>query len=240
MENFKEKLRDGLKPLYEDLFNNLNIGFNRETDTAFVMNWGENFPTEMNTGILFVGKAVNGWAKKEDQSFEKLFARKDQMKWVEDLWDSKKNYVTKKSAFWRVIKGIIANYDKTANPWYSYIAWSNLYKISPNNSKGGGNPSKNEKDNQLALCRIILQKEIEILSPKYVILLTSGWESKTGFLWYLNGKQHTTHLEEITWSGKNKIRVYKINDTIFITSVHPQGKNEAEHVKQIINILNKY
>jgi len=56
MENFKEKLRDGLKPLYEDLFNNLNIGFNRETDTAFVMNWGENFPTERNTGILFVGK----------------------------------------------------------------------------------------------------------------------------------------------------------------------------------------
>ena len=222
------------------MFNNLNIGFNRETDTAFVMNWGENFPTERNTGILFVGKAVNGWAKKEDQSFEKLFARKDQMKWVEDLWNSKDNYVTKKSAFWRVIKGIITNYDKTINPWYSYIAWSNLYKMSPNNSKGGGNPSKKEKDNQLALCRKILQKEIEILSPKYVILLTSGWESKTGFLWYLNGKQHTIHLEEITWGGKNKIRVYKINDTLFITSVHPQGKNEDEHVKQIINILNKY
>ena len=242
MENLKEKLEKGLLPLYSELFPSLDV----EKETAFIMQWGNKFPTEKNTGILFVGKAVNGWAKKEDQSFEKLFAIHDQMKWAENLWNSRKNddsktqYLTRRSAFWRVIKGITSSYYEDVDQWYAHIAWSNLYKISPNKSNDGGNPNAKDKGKQLDLCRRILKKEIEILSPKYVIFLTSGWESKSGFLWYINNKQHTEHIEEITWGGNNKIRVYEINDVTFITSVHPQGKNEELHKKNIINLLKKY
>jgi len=242
MDNLKEKLEKGLKPLYDELFPKLDV----EKETAFIMQWGDKFPIEKNTGILFVGKAVNGWAAKDKQSFEKLFAIHDQMKWVDNLWNprkddnSKKQYLTKQSAFWIVIKGIASKYYEDVNQWYSHIAWSNLYKISPNTSKGGGNPSKENIDKQLDLCRRILKSEIEILSPKYVVLFTSGWESKTGFLWYINGKQHTKQINEIPWNGNNKIRVYNIIDTIFITSVHPQGKNEEKHINTIVELLKKY
>lgn len=239
MVYLKEKLENGLKPLYEELLSGSDVKFDKENETSFVLQWGDKFPVEKNEGILFVGKAVNGWAKKEDQSFEKLFARGDQMKWVDDLWNRKEEYATGKSAFWRVIKGISSKYNET-NPWYSHVAWSNLYKISPNKSQGGGNPDKNAKDKQLNLCRKIFKTEIEILSPKYVILLTSGWESKTGFLYYLNGNQHTKHIEEKTWGKDYKIKVYDINNTIFITTVHPQGKNEKEHIKKIVELLRKY
>ncbi|MDL2308370.1 uracil-DNA glycosylase family protein [Bacteroidales bacterium OttesenSCG-928-B11] len=240
MENLKEKLEQGLRPLYEELFNSLHINFDRETETSFVMQWGENFPANNNEGILFIGKAVNGWLKKEDQTFEKLFARGDQMTWIDNLWKSKEGYATGRSAFWRVIKGIASKFTNGADSWHSSIAWSNLYKISPNNAKGGGNPDKKRKERQLNLCREILKKEIEILSPKYVILLTSGWESEPGFLWYMNDKQHTHHIEEKTWGKKEKIRVYKIHDIVFIASVHPQGKNESKHIEAITDLMKKY
>jgi hypothetical protein len=240
MENLKENLKQALATLYGELLNNPDMKFDRETETAFVLQWGDNFPTEKHTGILFVGKAVNGWAKKEEQSFEKLFARNDQMKWVENLWNSGGNYATGRSAFWRVIKGIMTKYDKDAKPWYSYAAWSNLYKVSPNNAKGGGNPNKQDKDKQLNLCKQIFKTEIEILSPKFVIMLTSRWETHPGFLYCVNNNQHTKHIEEITWGNNDTIRVYEINGTIFIASVHPQGKKEEIHVKTIVELLKKY
>lgn len=235
MESLKEKLKNALESLYnEEVFPSLDV----EKETAFVMQWGDKFPVAKNAGILFVGQAVNGWAKKEDQSFEKLFARKDQMKWVDERRHPKENPVMNKSSFWRVVKEISSKYYKVDDQWYSHVAWSNLYKISPNESNGRGNPSKYSKDKQLDLCRRILQTEIEILSPKYVILLTSGWE-RSGFLKKINDNQHTKPIDEQPFD-KYKVKVYKIKDTYFFASVHPRSKDEKKHVNAIISLLSKY
>ena len=241
METLRAQFKNRLNPLYDELFSDLNV----EKETAFVMQWGDKFPTEINTGILFVGKAVNGWFGKKYQSFEKLLNITNKMQWVKDQWNRKKTkdskkqpYITKRSAFWKVIKGITLEYYKDPNQWHSYVAWSNLFKKSPNDR---GNPQK--IDEKLKdLCKRILKAEIEILSPKYVIFLTSGWEEKYKFLKYLNDNQSPKMIDEQKWKGKNKeykVGLYNINDTIYITSVHPQGKKEAPHIKTIVEFLSK-
>lgn len=235
-ESLKDPLEKSLYPLYEDMVKNNKY----EKTSLFCMQWGKYFPEK--NGLLFVGKAANGWVKIKDindvkDAFNTVFARTDQMEWVKNLEGKKMNhhegdddYNTKQSAFWRVVKNISKKYTKK-DDWYSYVAWSNLYKISP---ETGGNPNMALRKKQLPDCREILKKEIEILKPKYVILFTSGWEKD--FLWYLQNGQ-TSHLKKITWAGKYEAKLYKIKDVTYITSVHPQGKPEEEHIKTIMSLM---
>jgi hypothetical protein len=48
------------------------------------------------------------------------------------------------------------------------------------------------------------------------------------------------NIEKVVWDNKHETKVYKIHDTIFITSPHPQGKKEGIHVKTIVDLLKKY
>jgi len=233
MNDLTKKLREGLMPLYKEL-----LGVAQLTDCAFCVQWGKKFPAGQNDGILFVGKAVNGWITEEkdmDVLFgngnESIFDRADQMQWVEDLEGDENTYNTRKSAFWRVIKKISQKFHP--DNWSSHIAWSNLCKIAPFK---GGNPNDTLYYKQLSFCQEIFEKEIEILSPKYVILLTSGWEKD--FLYFLNGKQPTESIHEETWGNGYETKVYRIKDTIFITSPHPQGKEEQTHVEVITHLFN--
>ena len=108
MNGLTEKLKEALEPLYKEL---LKIA--KPTDCAFCMQWGKNYPTEQNAGILFVGKAVNSWITDEKEidvlfgnGSESIFDRADQMQWVEDMEGGEDVYNTRKSAFWRDIKQV--------------------------------------------------------------------------------------------------------------------------------------
>ena len=229
MKDLTKRLKEALMPLYKEL---LDVA--QPTDCAFCVQWGKNFPVTQNEGILFVGKAVNGWKEIDDidtlfgDGKGRIFDISDQMQWVEDMEGSEK-YNTKRSAFWRLIKKISQTF--YPNNWSSHIAWSNLCKIAPIK---GGNPNESSYQAQLAFCQKILEKEIEILSPKYVVMLTSGW--KKDFLWFLNGGK-TKSIRKETWGNGHETKVYKIKDVTFITSAHPQGKNEQTHVEKIIEFL---
>jgi hypothetical protein len=236
MEN--KEIRDGLFPLYQEL-----LSKNTFKDVCtFCIQWGENFPFAKNEGILFVGKCVNGWASKETDANilfgdpnkqDTIFARPDQMKWVKDLEGDNDVYNTNKSAFWRVIKRVSQNlYPK--DDWYSYVAWSNLYKLSPFE---GGNPSEALCEEQLGACRKIFEKEIEIFSPKYVVMFTSGWEHK--FLYHLNDNNHTKSELKEKWDDY-ETKLFRIKDVIFIVSKHPERKPEDEHVEAITKLIKEY
>lgn len=234
----KEKLKEKLIPLYKEMLNVTPV------DTGlspFCLQWGQNYVRD--NGILFVGKATNGWVTNnldvidlfDEENDERIFSRHDQMKWVESLEGSVDIYNTRKSAFWRVVKGISQHVFGNEN-WSSNIAWSNLYKLAPFEE---GNPTETLKSIQLEYCREILKTEIEILNPKIVVFLTSGWENE--FLYYLNNRQHTKSIEKIRWNDNLfEIKIYKIGGILFITSQHPQGKPESEHVKVITEIINRY
>ncbi len=203
---------------------------------AFCVQWGKAFPIEEKTGILFIGKAVNGWINEETNievlfgdSKDRIFARRDQMEWVQNLEGSRNSYNTKKSAFWRTVKQVSLCYYPTN--WYSNVAWSNLCKLAPYT---GGNPSNRLYYEQLDACQKILAKEIEVLSPKVVVMLTSGWEKD--FLYNLNDNVHPQSETTVDWDG-NQTKLYQIKGTLFIASPHPQGKPEEKHVETIMKLI---
>lgn len=231
----KDILKSRLKPLYENLISKLNF---KSGLYPFCIQWGSDFPKEKNTGILFVGKATNGWLKSSSDvdllfgdSKDSIFARKDQMKWVSNLENNNDGYNTRKSAFWRIIKATTETlYPK--KEWYSIIAWSNLYKISFEK----GNPNEKLKLAQKEYCKKILEEEINILSPKYVVFLTSGWDKV--FLKHLNEGTDPIQENSILWNEKYYSKSYTINNVTYISTKHPQGKNEEKHVKVITELIN--
>ena len=228
------ELKKEIFPIYKDLLSKNDF----KDICTFAIQWGKEFPKEDNKGVLFVGKAVNGWIT-NDQNAENLFAidnserifnRKDQIEWVNDLSGNTKGYNTKKSAFWRVIKNI--SYDLYADNWYKKIAWSNIYKIAPWN---GGNPGSKMQRQQRLYCLEILKSEINILKPEYVIMLTSGWE--WFFIQELKKQNELKEVSKVKWSGYETTMFLKDN-VKYIISHHPQGKKEQEHSKAIIELMN--
>lgn len=230
----EEILRTKLIPLYRNLLNNLSTP---QKICTFCMQWGNEFPKEENSGILFIGKATNGWVSKSriiDVLFgadnkEMIFARKDQLIWVENSEGDKK-YNTRKSSFWRIIKKISKNKNGQEN-WSKKIAWSNLYKLGFEK----GNPDEKLKKNQIETCKKILEIEIKILSPKYLIFLTSEWEED--FINYLTIDKIKENPKSIEWGKNYKTYGFTVDSLHYIISVHPQGKNENEHFKKINDIM---
>jgi hypothetical protein len=227
------KLRERILPIYREMFEQNNF----DNICTFSIQWGEDFPIEKNKGLLFVGKAVNGWVtddKNVDDLFDKdnadrIFERKDQMKWVNELSGNTKGYNTNKSAFWRVISLVTNTYHP--EKWYSHIAWTNLYKVAPFD---GGNPNGRLQNQQKKHCINLLQSEIDTLSPAYVIMLTSGWEWP--FIEDFKRRNDFKIIAERKWK-KYKTSLVKIGKVKYIISHHPQGKNELEHKKAIIELI---
>ncbi|MDR1381865.1 MAG: hypothetical protein LBJ47_10380 [Tannerella sp.] len=232
------KLKSALLPLYGELLKRNPAGNSPEDLCAFCAQWGSEFPEKEKEGILFVGKATNGWLSDSTDinvlfgdSCGRIFDRDDQMRWVDTLEGNRREYNTRKSAFWRVIKGVSRRL--YPEDWYAHVAWSNLYKLSPYIKKG--NPDSRLRGEQLAVCKKILEKEIEILSPKHVVMFTYDWECC--FLKYLNDGKAPECVATEVWD-RYKTCVYRIGDTIYIVSPHPQGKEEKGHIAVIDKLLN--
>lgn len=228
-----------LKPLFRELMSSVD---SFQYDLApFCIEWGKYYPDEPNTGIMFYGRAVNGWITIErdvDKLFDmdnpnRIFACDDQMTWVDDCAGPNEGYNSNTSAFWRVIR-------RTASAFYpedtlSHIIWSNVCKVAP---AAGGNPDDSLYYAQLPTAQKIMKKEIEIFSPKHVVLLTGeGWAKD--FLFALNGRQSAEPIRSYEWGDSNeyKVRVYKIENINFYLSEHPQCKNEATHVNALVQAI---
>jgi hypothetical protein len=232
-----QALRNALRPLYANLLD--SIKKYDYSKAIFCAQWGTSFPIEQNTGIVFVGRATNGWIT-DSESIDVLFGddpdaifnRDDQMEWVENLSGNMDGYNTRKSSFWRIIRNVSSHF--YPDNWFSYIAWSNLCKVAP---WVGGNPNDALFDAQFQDCEQILQTEIRILSPKVVVLLT-GQSWARDFLKYLNRNQDTNSGCEVSWDDY-ECNVYKIGDITYILTEHPQGKKEDEHTKCLIELITK-
>jgi len=235
-ESISLKLREKIFPIYRELFNQNNF----ENTCTFAVQWGEKFPKEKNKGLLFVGKAVNGWVTSnqnvdtlfDNNNSKRIFDRDDQMEWVNNHSGNTKGLNTRKSAFWRLIIKITRPY--YSDKWYSHIAWTNLYKIAPS---AGGNPNSKLQKQQKKYSFDILQQEIIALSPEYVIMLTSSWEWP--FLKHLNKGEDLNVISEKKW-GKYKTKLIKIEGTKYIVSHHPQGKKEWEHKQVIAKLIEEF
>jgi hypothetical protein len=237
MKDFKSEIKEKLKPLYKDLIDACSL----EGDSAFCVQWGSRFPKTRNSGVLFVGKCLNGSSNGFlnanilfGNSKNGLVSGDEHLEWVEECEGNSEGYNTNKSAFWRTIKKIsMAIYPEKSDNWYKMVAWSNLYKLSP---QAEGNSTEAQKTAQFESCLSILKKEISIMSPKHIVMFTSGWEES--FLFFLNKEQRPKPIAKSSW-GEYESFLYEINNKFFIVSHHPQGKDEEKHTRAIIRLIEK-
>lgn len=92
-----------------------------------------------------------------------------------------KGYNTKRSAFWRCIRGVVQGLgvaDVEDAGWSSHLVWSNLYKVSP---AGGGNPKGVLRKVQFRGCAELLNSELRTYRPSRVLFAT-GFDWAEPFL----------------------------------------------------------
>lgn len=236
---FADKLKPILKPLYERLISDVShINGNKY---AFAVQWGKHFPINPNDGILFVGRATNCWVKAEEIDVlfgephlkSTIFNRDDQMIWVEHTANTQGTYNSNKSAFWRVIRAVARHYYPEDE--LNHIAWSNLLKIQ---MESGKNPSGRIFDSQIETCREIFKTELDVLSPRFIVMFTGDYAERE-MLSFLYGGEMPTAVESVKW-GNYAIDVYTIEDMFFFCTEHPQGKDEASHINCLIDLIDKY
>ena len=238
-QSIASQLEPILRPLYRNLIKDVE-DLKNNSKCAYAAQWGKDFSSE-RTKIFFVGRATNEWhGTAEDVEIlfgdpkkkETIFNCYDQMIWVaRDAQSSV--YPTNGSAFWRVVRAVSRNYfpDDELN----HVACSNVCKIQ---YVDGYNPSGPLYDRQIKTCQKIFQAEINVLKPKFVIMLI-GKYGKTDILKYMNDEKMPKCLEIRKWD-MYQAEVYKIKDTMYICTEHPGRKNESEHVKCIISLIDKY
>ena len=242
------ELKSQLLPLYVALRDVCNAD---EKLCPFLMQWGNEFPTNQNEGIIFYGRATNGWFGTwdfdiffSDDNEDRGWNRDDQMIWAEKQWyDSEDGYVTSKSQFWSIIKGVSTRF--YGDEWFNYVAWNNICKAAPCSQ---GNPSDAVFYNTLKDNIKIFHAELDFWSPKYIVLLTDGirrddktkidWSSD--FITSLSIPHVPQLINEVIWDNERqyiKIQVYKIGERYIILSLHPQGRKVDLHKDAIIKII---
>jgi hypothetical protein len=223
-----------LKKLYRQLLE-VDTREYKDEICPFFMQFGETY-FRSERRCLFIGKSVNGWItnnRSVDDLFDlknpnRIVNRDDQMAWVAKLEGPNDEYNTRKSSFWRLIKGISLEYIGQSD-WHNHIAWSNLYKLSPYI----GNPNSNLQKLQRMTCIAILNEEINILRPTNVIFFTSGWEH-----FYLQSIGIiASNANCIEWGNSYSLRYSIFKDISYIQTQHPQGKPEKQHIQAILSAM---
>lgn len=230
-------LKHTLMPLYAELIDSVK-GFIEDNTYFSCIQWGEEFPFSTNEGILFYGRAANTTdgdydldAKSMFCSDERIFNREDQMKWA-------LNYNEK---FVELIKLVSSHY-YPHNKWNENIAWSNIAKVSNGVQVPSGKywASQYETDNKILLA------EMNILSPKVVVMIT-GWNRNRTYCCIYDDDPNP--LEEKTWyCGNNfscKSAAFIQDGFLYIVTDRPDARDESqnhiiEHANCIIELIDKY
>lgn len=251
MSRIIQQFRNDLMPLYEEL--KKDCGANDDL-VPFLIQFGKEFPIKENCGIMFYGRATNGWEhgtwdfdvffSEFLQRNERGWNRQDQLVWVEYHWKNPKySYDTSKSQFWKIIRHI--SIEKYGNKWYDKICWSNICKVAPWEE---GNPSDSLYYDTLHHNCEIFKLEIEYWSPKFVILFTDGYkrDNKTRIDWtssylrYINKNKEVTPIKKIIWDSDYpgfEIWVYRIGERYYILTIHPQRGKVWLHMKVLLEIM---
>lgn len=179
IENIKKEYEILLDPIKDRFWSDST---NRLTCAPLMI--GNNFgKLELNNEkvrILYIGRAMNGWESDWEegsarQLVEQIFSNEFDMKIISGgvVNDEEGNFIYNynKSPFWQLCNQLIKlfNVDKD---WSDYVAWTNLFKVSPFKS---GNPSNPLIKETIEDCVNILESEIRYLRPTHIIFVTGSW-----------------------------------------------------------------
>ncbi len=130
--------------------------------------------------IMYVGRAMNGWETKWNEGttkelVEQVFSNEMDMKIISKGIATDENgnqiYNYNQSPFWQLCHQLMNLFGIEEN-WSDYVAWSNLYKVSPMNS---GNPNNELIKKTIKHCTNILRREISHLRPTHIVFVTDSW-----------------------------------------------------------------
>lgn len=177
----------GLQSLYQKMKGSvIDYGFNiDELDLrVFTARVGANYPVEPGKGILFYGRATNGWDDDDKKN--------------DDLCLVYEN--NSSSPFFNLLYYL--SWEFYGDSWCSKIAWSNICKIAPN----GGNPSDSLWRAQKNSLSAIIQREVELLSPELIVLITGNTVVHYSDPWhspFFTAFPDLKEIRDIKWSESN-------------------------------------
>ena len=205
-----------IEELYGDLYDRFyESKWANNRLTAFKLQVGEDYCS----GPLFIGRAPNGWSSFCPKQWDREDFIDDPMlpdgdtefsDWLRN--NGNRYYKISRSQFWQDARRIFDNlYDGC---FETDIAYSNLCKIS----KPNGNPTDDQCDEQLDICREILLDEIYELEPECIVFMTGyGWAN-----WFFEVWDEVSYDDEI----KDGIELSgQISGYPFVVLQHPQGRS---------------
>lgn len=224
--------------------------------SRFTLMEGVNYDHQSNIRMLLVGRAPNGWGENlavSDDDFAHGALDEYSLRhfdWVEKengmlvskYLDSHGSYITYKLAafftyaediFYR-LTNIIPNENEK---WLDYIAWSNLYKISPPNT---GNPEGEMEFLQRDICKRILLNDIELCNPTHILFFT-GYENM--FEHFHTEFPNVKYIGKNCSRGKNKNDIYveaagTYKDAKVVVCCRPEYRNKEQLVSDVIKYFN--
>lgn len=231
-----------IRPLYGDMAKNKCVKdiHGKKGLGFFCTQWGTSF----NQGILFVGRATNGWSYGIDPAQfdfdpanpEKLFAPTNQMELFKTHWSKRKSYegddcrcAFNRSAFWRVVRRVAETCYQDKDDWYKHIAWTNLSRCAP---YSGGNPSNKLWRETLEQNRQLLKVDLEVLDPKIVLFITGGWEND-----FLESIVGTEPCAAFSANGR-AVKTWTCGGRLAIACERPEGRPEDSLVACICGAIN--
>ncbi len=173
-----QHLYESIFPIYEKLYDAYTKVFDPTKYVVFFPQVGNAYPEAEHEGIILVGRAPNGWRNHLSEPNATLENIKDHQ-----LKNSLQG-IDFSNQFLSFLRKLSCRCYFESNPEYSFqhIAWTNLYRIAPDSKDNFPgrkdkylNPDEKEQEVQFRFCDEILNQEIKLLSPKYVIFIT-GWD----------------------------------------------------------------
>lgn len=128
-----------------------NAGEDMDNLSVFTTLVGKDYPIEPGKGILYYGRATNGWNDDNHDDLDKIL------------------YEQTKRPFFNLLYYFAWEFYKDS--WNNKVAWSNICKIAPEEY---GNPSGSLWSAQKEILPAIIQREVELLSPQIIVLVTGN------------------------------------------------------------------
>lgn len=216
--------------LYETMFREVSKRFMskgysqeyiNENLCLFKTKVGKYYPTEKGKGIAFYGRATNGWDEYDESAKNKIETI---------LWKQ-----TRRPFLNLIYRVSWTYYD---NDYCNNVVWSNIYKIAPD----GGNPPADLKLEQHDYIVEIIRKEIEILSPALVVLITGNSVGKQWSTPFWEAFPNLKLVDSRRW-GRNKeymASLYSDGPLNVILTDRPEARPIEEHANAITDLIESH
>ncbi len=210
---------DTLELAYEEILDAVGAAADRIGPGHLTSHWplvGQHF----DHGVLVVGQAVYGWmtdwtaaeagapsgrAAIVEDSRQVFADRADPMSWIE-------GHRVHNSPFWRTAHEVTDALAPGEGPWFSRVAWGNLYPVAPNDYKG--NPDGALREVQTRPAARFLDALVDALDPRLVLVVAGP------FIWPFVPPLGLDELERaqspFTFVGRRRGRPW-------ICGMHPGG-----------------